>query len=100
MDKILNNKNYCNSLSSYSRWNTKEVKIGDLSIGARQSIRIQSMTTTDTMDTLSTVEQSIRMIEAGCELVRVTAPSINEAKNLSNIKHALLSDVVWRDMVT
>ena len=89
MDEILNNKNYCNSLSSYSRWSTKEVKIGDLSIGGRQPIRVQSMTTTDTMDTLATVEQSIRMIDAGCELVRVTAPSINEAKNLENIKRKL-----------
>ena len=86
---MLNNKNYCNSLSSYSRWNTKEVKIGDLSIGGRQPIRVQSMTTTNTMDTLATVEQSIRMIDAGCELVRVTAPSINEAKNLKNIKKQL-----------
>ena len=89
MDKMLDNKNYCNSLSSYSRWDTKEVKIGDLSIGARQPIRVQSMTTTDTMDTLTTVEQSIRMIDAGCELVRITAPSINEAKNLKNIKRKL-----------
>ena len=89
MDKMLDNKNYCNSLSSYSRWDTKEVKIGDLSIGARQPIRVQSMTTTDTMDTLTTVEQSIRMIDAGCELVRITGPSINEAKNLKNIKRKL-----------
>ena len=87
MDKMSDNKNYCNSLSSYSRWNTKEVKIGGLSIGARQPIRVQSMTTTDTMDTLATVEQSIRMIDAGCELVRVTAPSINEAKNLAFINN-------------
>ena len=85
----VNNKKYCDSLSFYSRWSTREVKIGDLSIGARQPIRVQSMTTTDTMNTLATVEQSIRMIDAGCELVRVTAPSINEAKNLENIKREL-----------
>ena len=47
------------------------------------------MTTTDTMDTNSTVNQAIRMINAGCELVRVTAPSINDAKNLKNIKNEL-----------
>ncbi|SVD03777.1 uncharacterized protein METZ01_LOCUS356631, partial [marine metagenome] len=52
-------------------------------------IRVQSMTTTDSMDTKSTVEQSIRMIEAGCEYVRITAPSIKEARNLAEIKKEL-----------
>jgi (E)-4-hydroxy-3-methylbut-2-enyl-diphosphate synthase len=55
-------------------------------MGALNPIRVQSMTTTDTMDTKGTVEQSIRMIEAGCELVRITAPSMNEARNLELIK--------------
>jgi len=82
-------QNYCNSLTQYSRYKTREVKIGSLLLGADNPIRIQSMTTTDTMDTTATVEQSIRMIEGGCELVRITAPSINEAKNLENIKHEL-----------
>lgn len=82
---------YCNSLTSYSRFLTREVKIGDLLMGAHHPIRIQSMTTTDTMDTKATVEQSIRMIEAGCELVRITAPSINEAKNLELIKKELVT---------
>ncbi len=80
---------YCNSLTEYSRFKTREVKIGDLGIGGNNPIRVQSMTTTDTMDTIKTVEQSIRMIEAGCELVRITAPSIKEAKNLENIKNEL-----------
>jgi (E)-4-hydroxy-3-methylbut-2-enyl-diphosphate synthase len=80
---------YCNSLTQYSRFLTREAKIGDLLLGAHHPIRIQSMTTTDTMDTKATVEQSIRMIEAGCELVRITAPSLNEAKNLENIKKEL-----------
>ena len=82
-------KPYCNSLTEYSRFITREVKVGDLGIGGTNPIRLQSMTTTDTMDTLATVEQSIRMIEAGCELVRITAPSINEAKNLEEIKKQL-----------
>ena len=82
-------QNYCNSLTQYSRYKTREVKIGSLLLGADNPIRIQSMTTTDTMDTTATVEQSIRMIEGGCELVRITAPSINEAKNLENIKYEL-----------
>lgn len=68
---------------------TREVSIGDLKLGGTNPIRVQSMTTTDTMNTLATVEQSIRMIEAGCELVRITAPSINEARNLENIKNEL-----------
>jgi (E)-4-hydroxy-3-methylbut-2-enyl-diphosphate synthase len=63
--------------------------VGDLGIGNSNPIRVQSMTTTDTMNTIATVEQSIRMIEAGCELVRITAPSINEARNLQNIKTEL-----------
>jgi (E)-4-hydroxy-3-methylbut-2-enyl-diphosphate synthase len=80
---------YCNSLTSYSRFRTREVAIGDVPLGADNPIRVQSMTTTDTMDTTGTVEQAIRMIEAGCEYVRITAPSINEAKNLENIKREL-----------
>ena len=89
MKKIINKNTYCNSLSSYSRWKTREVKIGDIPLGANNPIRIQSMTTTDTMDTKKTVDQSIRMIDAGCEYVRVTAPGIKEAKNLANIKKEL-----------
>ena len=58
-------------------------------MGANHPIRVQSMTTTNTMDTMATVAQSIRMIEAGCEYVRITAPSITEAKNLENIKKEL-----------
>ena len=81
--------NYCSSMSSYKRYLTREVSIGDLKMGAHHPIRIQSMTTTDTMDTLGTIEQSIRMIEAGCELVRITAPSIKEAQNLAEIKKGL-----------
>ncbi len=81
--------NYCNSLIEYKRFLTREVSMGDLKMGALNPIRIQSMTTTDTMDTQATVEQSIRMINAGCELVRITAPSINEAKNLELIKKEL-----------
>ncbi len=84
-------KPYCNSLTAYSRFITREVKVGALGIGGTNTIRLQSMTTTDTMDTEATVAQSIRMIEAGCELVRITAPSINEAKNLEEIKKQLVA---------
>ena len=82
-NQLISNK-YCNSLTKYSRWETREVNIGDIPLGGNNPIRVQSMTTTNTMDTISTVEQSIRMIDAGCEYVRITAPSKNEAKNLQN----------------
>ncbi|MFN0030748.1 MAG: (E)-4-hydroxy-3-methylbut-2-enyl-diphosphate synthase [Flavobacteriales bacterium] len=80
---------YSNSLFEYSRFKTREVKIGSVLFGGDNPIRLQSMTTTDTMNTEATVAQSIRMIEAGCELVRITAPSKNEAENLLPIKNAL-----------
>jgi (E)-4-hydroxy-3-methylbut-2-enyl-diphosphate synthase len=80
---------YCASMTGYTRYLSREVCIGDLKMGAHHPIRIQSMTTTDTMDTAGTVAQSIRMIEAGCELVRITAPSIKEAQNLAEIKKEL-----------
>jgi len=80
---------YCESLTQYKRLATKEVKIGDLLLGNFNPIRVQTMTTTDTMDTIATVEQSIRCIEAGSELVRITAPSKKEAENLLNIKNEL-----------
>jgi len=80
---------YCNSLTEFSRFKTRVVKIGDLKVGGDNPIAIQSMTITDTMDTIATVEESIRMIEAGCELVRITAPSKKEAENLKNIKDEL-----------
>lgn len=82
-------QSYCNSLTSYSRLVTREVFIGDVPLGYPHPIRIQSMTTTDTMDTIKTVEQSIRIIEAGADYVRITAPSMNEAQNLLNIKNEL-----------
>ncbi|MEO9144417.1 MAG: (E)-4-hydroxy-3-methylbut-2-enyl-diphosphate synthase [Ginsengibacter sp.] len=80
---------YAESLTEYKRLKTLEVKVGDLLIGNFNPIRIQTMTTTDTMDTMGTVEQSIRCIEAGAELIRITAPSKKEAENLLNIKNEL-----------
>ena len=80
---------YCNSFTQYIRLKTLEAKVGDLLLGNFNPIRVQTMTTTDTMDTIATVEQSIRCIEAGAELVRITAPSKKEAENLLNIKNEL-----------
>src|SRR5690606_9122057 len=80
---------YCNSKTAYSRFLTREVTVGDIPMGGTNPIRIQSMTTVDTMDTLGSVEQTLRMVNAGCEYVRITAPSIKEAENLANIKKEL-----------
>lgn len=86
MDK---SQKYCHSLTEYQRYKSHEVKVGSIGVGGNNPIRLQSMTTTDTMDTEATIAQSIRMIEAGCEIVRITAPSKREAENLQNIKDGL-----------
>jgi (E)-4-hydroxy-3-methylbut-2-enyl-diphosphate synthase len=80
---------YCENITTYQRLKTKEVNIGGLLLGNFHPIRVQTMTTTDTMNTEATVAQSIRCIEAGAELIRITAPSKNEAENLLNIKNEL-----------
>ncbi len=81
--------NYCHSLVEYKRRKTNDVNIGDIPLGHNFPIRIQSMTTTNTLDTNETVKQSIRMIDAGSDYVRITAPSRKEAENLQNIKKKL-----------
>jgi (E)-4-hydroxy-3-methylbut-2-enyl-diphosphate synthase len=88
-NQVLQLQNYCNSLVSYSRRKTRVVNIGGVPLGGDYPIRIQSMTTVDTMDTKGSVEQVIRMVDAGCEYVRITAPSIKEAQNLAAIKKEL-----------
>ncbi len=87
MDK----KSYIPFINTYNRYQSREVKVGEVGIGGNNPIRIQSMTTTDTMDTEATIAESIAMIEAGCELVRITAPGKREAENLKNIKDGLLA---------
>jgi (E)-4-hydroxy-3-methylbut-2-enyl-diphosphate synthase len=93
------NPAYCNYLTRYERRKTATVKIGDLYMGSEYPIRIQSMTTTDTMDTAASVAQIIRMVEAGCELVRLTAPSMKEAQNLANIKAELKKKAITVPLV-
>lgn len=80
---------YTPSLTEYVRRKTITVNIGDVPMGSDYPIRVQSMTTIDTMDTAGSVEQSIRMIKAGCEYIRITAPSVKEAQNLENIRKEL-----------
>ena len=86
---LQNISSYIESSTNYNRRKTISVKVGDLMIGSDFPIRVQSMTTTDTLNTQASVEQIKRMVDAGCELVRLTAPSINEANNLANIKSEL-----------
>ena len=86
---IADGNQFASSLYAYARRSTIPVQIGDLYLGSDFPIRIQSMTTVDTMDTQGSIEQSIRMIDAGCELVRITAPSVKEAQNLENIRKGL-----------
>src|ERR671922_1416862 len=80
---------YCASPYHYQRRRTRVVSVGDVPMGGTYPIRVQSMTTTDTCDTAATVKQIIRLVEANCEIVRVTAPSIRDAENLREIKAAL-----------
>ncbi len=82
-------QSYCTSLTNYKRLQTRVVKVGNLLLGGNHPISVQTMTTTDTMDTMATVEQTIRCIKAGAALVRITAPSKNEAENLQAIKDEL-----------
>ena len=83
------NKTYCPSLTEYKRRVARVVNIGEVAMGGDFPIRVQSMTTVDTMDTLGSVEQTLRMVAAGCELVRITAPSMKEAQNLLEIRKEL-----------
>ena len=68
---------------------SRQIKIGNLTLGGGAPVRVQSMTNTDTMDTQATVDQTLRLVEAGCELVRITAPDVKAAENLYNIKNEL-----------
>ncbi len=76
-------------LSAYQRRRTRVVHIGDVPLGGDHPIRVQSMTTPATTDTAATVAQIARLVEAGCEIVRVTVPTTADADNLPNIRRAL-----------
>ena len=81
---------YCINILSYERFPTREVMIGNVGVGGKNPVRVQSMTTADTMNTQASIDESIRMIDAGCEIVRLTAPSKKEAENLNAIKEGLI----------
>lgn len=82
---------YCSSYLTYERFDTHEVKIGNLKMGRQNPIIVQSMVNTNTMDTEATVQQVIELVNAGCQLVRITAPGVKEAENLRAIKDKLRS---------
>src|SRR5260370_35009286 len=71
------------------RRKTREVKVGNVGIGGKNPIRVQSMITCDTMDTEASIQQTIELANAGCEIVRITAPTVKDARNLENIVKGL-----------
>src|SRR5437764_5332502 len=81
--------NYCASPFSYQRRASREVRVGNVGVGGDNPIRVQSMITCDTMDTEASVAQTIELAEAGCEIVRITAPTVKDAANLQHIVHRL-----------
>ncbi len=81
---------YCASPFAYQRRFSREVMVGKVGVGASNPIRVQSMLTCDTMDTETCIEQTLELVDAGCEIVRITAPSVKDARNLQQIKKGLL----------
>jgi (E)-4-hydroxy-3-methylbut-2-enyl-diphosphate synthase len=82
---------YCHNPYHYQRRLSREVKVGRIGIGGANPIRVQSMLTCDTMDTRECVKQTLDLVKVGCELVRITAPTVKDAANLKNIKAELIA---------
>jgi len=76
---------YCENPFVYRRRKTREVKVGSVGIGGDNPIRVQSMITCDTMDTDASIQQTIELANVGCEIVRITAPTVKDARNLEHI---------------
>ncbi|MFL2912811.1 MAG: flavodoxin-dependent (E)-4-hydroxy-3-methylbut-2-enyl-diphosphate synthase, partial [Opitutales bacterium] len=86
---------YCDSRFQVIRRNSRIVKVGNLSVGGKNPLRVQSMTTTDTMDIDATTRQTIELAEAGCEIVRITAPNVRAAKALGEIARKVRSAKIF-----
>ncbi|MBV8098914.1 MAG: (E)-4-hydroxy-3-methylbut-2-enyl-diphosphate synthase [Verrucomicrobia bacterium] len=86
----MKNPAYCPDPWAYHRRLTREVKVGNVRVGGSNPIRVQSMLTCDTMDTETCIEQTLDLVKVGCEIVRITAPTVKDAKNLQLIKRGLL----------
>jgi len=82
-------RSYVADLYSRHRRSSREVMVGGLGFGGSHPVRVQSMITSDTMDTGACVAQTLRLVEAGCEMVRITAPTVKDAANLANIRREL-----------
>jgi (E)-4-hydroxy-3-methylbut-2-enyl-diphosphate synthase len=80
---------YCASRFRTVRRPSVEVKVGSVGLGGPHPVRVQSMTTSDTQDVAATVKQSIALAEVGCEIVRVTAPNVQAARCLKDIRARL-----------
>src|SRR5258705_8081227 len=80
---------YCENPLQFCRRASREVRVGDVGIGGDNPIRVQSMITCDTMDTEASIQQTIELADAGCEIVRITAPTVKDARNLENIVQGL-----------
>jgi len=81
--------NYCADPFSYQRRVSREVRVGNVGVGGDNPIRVQSMITCDTMDTEASIAQTIELAEVGCEIVRITAPTVKDAANLQHIVRGL-----------
>jgi len=81
--------NYCADPFSYHRRVSREVRVGNVGVGGDNPIRVQSMITCDTMDTEASIVQTIELAEVGCEIVRITAPTVKDAANLQHIVRGL-----------
>src|SRR5215211_4465514 len=82
---------YTPSAFAYKRRRTHAVMVGDVGVGGDNPIRVQSMTTTRTQDVDATVAQAERLVQAGCEIVRITAPTVQDAKSIGEIRRQLRS---------
>ena len=80
---------YCENPLQYRRRVTREVRVGNVGVGGNNPIRVQSMITCDTMDTEASIQQTIELANVGCEIVRITAPTVKDSRNLENIVNGL-----------
>src|SRR5438045_5968025 len=80
---------YCENPLQHRRRATREVRVGNVGIGGNNPIRVQSMITCDTMDTEASIQQTIDLANVGCEIVRITAPTVKDSRNLENIVNGL-----------
>src|SRR6058998_3452347 len=83
-------RSYCPSRFTYRRRLSREVQIGNVGVGGAQPIRVQSMTTTRTQDVEATLAQTLRLVKAGCEIVRITTPTSADARALGEVKRRLV----------